>query len=319
MRSTPSDSTAEVLEQLARRQLLVVSGKGGVGRTTVAALLGLALARCGRRVLVATTGHDDRLAWLLGGDTLADSPRQVSERLWIQRLEPRRCVREFGALMTHSRRLSNLVLDNTVVRNLIRAIPGLDDFAVLGKAWHEAVRGHAFDSVVFDGAASGHLRFNLGVAKAVYDTVPNGPLKKEAAAVDRSLRDGSKVVSVLVGLPELWPLTEMGALAQSLRDEVGVAVGALVVNGMLHIPEALPDLANVTPARLSDAVHTSAVDAVATVAQRADRQQQELQRWLASPAAMACHAIPRLLVPWHAGGFSTADDLTGLLSRTREF
>jgi len=61
----PSRSPESVFDALATRQLLIVSGKGGVGRTTVAALLGLALARRGRRVLVATVGQDDRLAWLL--------------------------------------------------------------------------------------------------------------------------------------------------------------------------------------------------------------------------------------------------------------
>ncbi|MGB1274917.1 MAG: ArsA-related P-loop ATPase, partial [Nannocystaceae bacterium] len=73
--SSPTYFDAEgVLDTLAARQLLIVSGKGGVGRTTVAALLGLALARRGRKVLVATVGLDDRLAWMLGQEKLLDVP-----------------------------------------------------------------------------------------------------------------------------------------------------------------------------------------------------------------------------------------------------
>src|SRR5512147_2710176 len=86
-----------VLSDLERRRLLIVSGKGGVGRTTVAALLGFALASKGRKVLVATTGHDDRLAWMLGGERLGDVPVEVAPGLEIQRLVPATCVEEYGA------------------------------------------------------------------------------------------------------------------------------------------------------------------------------------------------------------------------------
>jgi hypothetical protein len=83
-------SPETVFDALADRQLLIVSGKGGVGRTTVAALLGLALARRGRRVLVATVGLDDRLAWMLGLPTLPEQPVQAARNLYVQRVVPAR-------------------------------------------------------------------------------------------------------------------------------------------------------------------------------------------------------------------------------------
>ena len=103
-------------------------------------VLGAALAANGRRVLIATTGHDDRLAWMLGADALTDARQQVGESLWIQRLVAQTCIREYGGMVIHSQRVSSAVFDNSVVRRLMRAIPGLDDFSLLGKAWHEAVR-----------------------------------------------------------------------------------------------------------------------------------------------------------------------------------
>src|SRR5688572_2978360 len=90
----PPRSPKTVLDALAPRQMLIVSGKGGVGRTTVAALLGLSLARRGRRVLVATVGLDDRLAWMLGQRTLAETPSVAGPGLYIQRVVPTVCVRE---------------------------------------------------------------------------------------------------------------------------------------------------------------------------------------------------------------------------------
>lgn len=311
------ESTAAVFERLARRQLLIVSGKGGVGRTTVAALLGLILARAGRRVLVATTGHDDRLAWLLGGDHLSLDPRPLRANLWVQRLVPRQCVTEFGTLALRSRRLSGLVLDNPLVRRLLRAIPGLDDFAVLGKAWHEAVRADTYDAVVFDGAASGHLRFNLGVAKAIYDSVPDGPLRREAAEIDQSLRNPDQVGAVLVGLPEIWPLTELANLANDLSRDVGLSIAALVVNGITRVPSAVDTVVARLDGRQLDDVDSSlarAVQLVETVAQRRKRQRDQLAQWLDDPVAQNCREIPRLLVPWRADGLARDNDLAALLA-----
>lgn len=221
------------LRNLVERKLLIVSGKGGVGRTTVAALLGLAGAAQGKRTLVATTGLDDRLGWLFGRADLPDRAVEVRRRLFVQRLVPRTCIREYGALVIGSRRVANAVFDNRLVRRLIPAIPGLDDFAVLGKAWHEATRGDSYDLVVFDGPATGHLLLGLGVPRAIRKTVPGGPLVKEAELMCESLEDPNVSAAALVGLPETWPLTELGELAAGLDNDVGLHLGALFINGLL--------------------------------------------------------------------------------------
>ena len=113
---------------------------------------------------------------------------------------------------------------------LFRAIPGLDDFAVLGKVWHEATRGGVYDTVVFDGPATGHLRLNLGVPRAILETTTAGPLAKEARAICDTFENAAASAAVLVSLPEAWPLTELSELADALRDEIGIALGALVIN-----------------------------------------------------------------------------------------
>ena len=258
-----------VLKELGRRRLLIVSGKGGVGRTTVAALLGSALAFEGRKVLVATTGHDDRLAWMLGGERLLDVPVEVAPGLEIQRLVPETCVEEYGALMTHSQRLSHAVFGNKVVRRLLRAIPGLDDFAILGKVWHEAVRARSYDTIVFDGPASGHLRLVLGVPQAILETVNDGPLTDEATAMRDSLQDDAICAAVLVGLPEPWPLTELGELSTALRREIGMGAGTLVVNKLWPL---LPSLGSVMDPQVARMLGT--VDAIG----RRGREQRQVRR-----------------------------------------
>lgn len=285
--------------------MLIVSGKGGVGRTTVAALLGSALASKGRKILVATTGHDDRLAWMLGGERLEDVPVEVAPGLEIQRLVPATCVEEYGTLITRSQRLSHVVFGNKAVRRLLRAIPGLDDFAILGKVWHEAVRARSYDTIVFDGPASGHLRLVLGVPQAILATVADGPLTNEAAAMRDSLQDPSVCSAVLVGLPEPWPLTELGELSTALRREIGMGAGTLVVNKLWPL---LPPLGSVGDPDVANMLTT--VDAIG---KRGREQRQVVAAWLdARGDARQGEAL--LTVPWWPWGVEGPDQLQALLT-----
>jgi len=292
-----------VFDELSSRRFVIVSGKGGVGRTTIAALAGCAIAARGRRVLVATTGHDDRLAWMLGASKLGEQPARVGEQLYIQRLAPQDCIREYGALVLKSSRLSSVVFDNRVVAPLLRAVPGLDEFAVLGKAWHEAFRAGNFDTVVFDGPATGHLLYTLGVPKAILETIAPGPLTREAEQMQAHLQDGTRTSALLVGLPELWPLTELGELGAALREQIGVRIGAVVVNGVWpgDVPAAAKG-STVPPA-------LAAVDRVCAVGRR---QHQEVARWSASDGAVRCRAESLVMVPWRFGGVADVTTLEGL-------
>lgn len=299
-RSEPESLFAD----LGARRLLIISGKGGVGRTTVAALLGLALAARGRKTLIATTGHDDRLAWMLGGERLEDVPVEVAPNLFMQRLVPATCVEEYGALVTHSQRLSHAVFGNKGVRRLLRAIPGLDDFAILGKVWHEAVRARSFDTILFDGPASGHLRLNLGVPQAILETISDSPLTREAAAMNDALRDPELCAAVLVGLPEPWPLTEMGELADALRDEIGVAIGALVVDKLWPL---FPPLPAVEDDEVADMLRV--VDAVG----ERGREQREVVRSWFDARAQNQRSEALLTVPWWPWGLENPDHVRDLL------
>lgn len=292
-----------MLAGLERRRLLIVSGKGGVGRTTVAALLGSTLAARGRKVLIATTGHDDRLAWMLGGEELSDQPVEIAPGLEIQRLVPATCVEEYGAMVTHSQRLSHMVFGNKVVRRLLRAIPGLDDFAILGKVWHEAVRAKSYDTIVFDGPASGHLRLVLGVPQAILETVAEGPLTNEATAIRDSLQDPSICAAVLVGLPEPWPLTELGELATALRREIGMGAGTLVVNKLWPLIPPLP--------RCDDDEVANMLTVVDGIGKRGRDQRQVVADWLGARAKLDEELIT---VPWWPWGLEEPAHLRELLT-----
>ena len=305
----PSRSPESVFDALAARQLLIVSGKGGVGRTTVAALLGLALARRGRKVLVATVGLDDRLAWMLGQPALRETPVPAAPNLHIQRVVPQRCIREYGALILHNQRIADAVFDNAPMRRLLRTIPGLDDFAILGKVWHESVRAHTYDAIIFDGPATGHLRYTLGIPQAILRTLSVGPLPREARLMQDSLEDNTRVQAVLVGLPDRWPLSELGEMASALREELHVNIGAVVVNGLW--PE-LPALDH-TPSS-SDPDVARVLAATSVVARQARRQREGVAAWLAGESTRGAVPAPVVALPWRFAGFSGPADLEHLLA-----
>jgi len=271
-------STEALLSVVETKRLLVMVGKGGVGRTTASLLLGIALAEREKRVLVATTGHDDRLAWMTGIPCLANQEAKVAKNLFVQRVDPHTCVREYGELITGSRRIASAVFDNGLVHRLLQAVPGLDDFAILGKVWHTAIRSSDYDIVIFDGDASGHMRLNLGVPRAIIDTVTAGPLVQEARDIDQSLGDEKKCAAVLIGVAELWPLTELGETVQSLREKVGLKICATMINRCLP-PIFLNDVGR---SLVNDARQPTdpAVQILAEMASRARSQLSLLNSWI---------------------------------------
>ncbi len=307
----PPATPDAVLDALAARRMLIVSGKGGVGRTAIAALLGLALARRGRRVLVATVGHDDRLAWMLGAKELGDVAREVSPRLFVQRVVPQVCIREYGALIMKSDRLSGAVFDNKIMRRLLRTIPGLDDFAVLGKLWHEACRARAFDTVIFDGPATGHLRYTLGVPRTILQTITVGPLNREARLIQDDLERSDHVQAVLVGLPDRWPLTELGELAAHLDRELKIPIGALIVNGLW--PAGLPELAPPSPSVDPEGICAPVFAAITTMAQQRARQDEGITAWLTDEDDAGRRPPAVLTLPWRWQGLAGLSDMQALL------
>lgn len=299
---------ASTFDRLAARRMVIVSGKGGVGRTTLAALLGLAISRRGRRVLVATTGHDDRLAWMLGLPKLETAPRFATERLAVQRLEPHVCLREYGAMIVRSERIAAAVFDNRVVRRLLRAIPGLDDFTVLGKAWHEAVRGGVYDTVIFDGPATGHLLYTLGVPRAILSAIPPGPLTREAELMEQSLTDPQVTEAMLVGLPESWPLTELGELGGAVHDDLGITIGTIVVNGVWPRVSDSTARAATGPSPKGDPEVDRYLQWLEAIATGGRRHAEAIEAFRTGPA-VGSGASELVTVPWRWGGIGSAADL----------
>lgn len=222
------------------KRLLVVSGKGGVGKSTVSAALGLAAARAHERTLICELDTEPRIGALLGHRSSGPEIAQLEENLWAVDVRPDDAMREYAHLIIKSERVIRAVFENRLVRYFLRFIPSLKELVLLGKVlYHVREKGPdgrpRFDRVILDAPATGHALRLLSVPQVLLDTVPPGPLSKEALWMRDMLVDHEATAAVLVSLPEEMPLEETRSLHRALLDDVHMAVGRIFLN------QAVPD------------------------------------------------------------------------------
>jgi anion-transporting ArsA/GET3 family ATPase len=273
------------------RRFVVVSGKGGVGRTTVTAALARVAARRGKRVLVAQMNAHERLGALFGRPgPIGPEVVSVAPGIDAVNMTPRTALHEYGVMVLKLEALYRAVFENRAVRGFLSAVPGLDAYAMLGKAWfHTTVqdgRRPRHDLVLVDGPASGHVVPMLKIPSAILEAVPKGPLTKDARAIGELIADPARAAFVVVTLPEELPARESSTLIRSVRGELGMAVGPLVVNGVP--PAALDDPALVavlerTEAATGDAALDATIAAIRAAAARRRDADEILERLRTDP------------------------------------
>ena len=229
------------LQFFAASRLLVVAGKGGVGKTTVTAVLARAAAESGLRVLVIDVEGKAGLAGLLGGDP--DDVLPYDETVLGDGLGPDGTGRISGRTITAGRalieylddhglrRVSKRLADTGVLDIVSTAAPGIEDILVLGKV-KQLERGGDADLIVLDGPAAGHAISFLESASALLDAVNVGPIQAQAKDVIEMLSDPSRCQVMLVTLPEETPVNELIETSFALEDRIGVALAPVVVNGV---------------------------------------------------------------------------------------
>lgn len=225
-------------EYFAASRLLIVAGKGGVGKTVVSAALARAAALAGRSALVIEVegksglprmfgheelGYDDLVLHKGGGPEGAADVRA-------------RTITPDGALLEYLEdhglsRITKRLVSSGALDVVATAAPGIRDILVLGKV-KQLQRAASADVLILDAPAAGHAINFLRSARGLIDAVKVGPIHSQARDVLDLLEDHERCQVVLVTLPEETPVNELIETAFSLEEEVGVGLGPVVVNGL---------------------------------------------------------------------------------------
>ncbi|HUH01339.1 MAG TPA: ArsA family ATPase [Kofleriaceae bacterium] len=236
-------------DSILDKRLILVGGKGGVGRSTMAASIAVACARRGRRTLLFEANANDRYGSFFDRAPVGTAVVQLRDRLYAVNTNPAAALEEYGLMILKFKRVYNMVFENRVTKHFLRAIPGLDDYAVLGKCWYhttEEKRGKpVWDTVVFDMPASGHSVAMLKIPWVILQTVPEGPLTRDARTLVELLLDRRRTALALVTLAEEMPANEARELSGTLNKQLGLKVARVLVNQVYpdRFPADTPQLA----------------------------------------------------------------------------
>jgi anion-transporting ArsA/GET3 family ATPase len=217
----------------------VVCGKGGVGKSTVAAALAVVAARSGRAVCVAEVDGKGSLPQLFGANQPSYQPSELSPGVWALTVLPEDALAEYLQVQYHMRHLSRVLTSTHFLDYITTAAPGLKDVLVLGKIWYlEQNRrrdppGPDFDTIIVDAPASGHMLSFLSAPMGLADAVVTGPVRRQAEWLIDMLRDPRRTRAHLVTLPEEMPVKETLETSAELDGRVRIAQGVVFANAVL--------------------------------------------------------------------------------------
>lgn len=226
---------------LTASRLAIVSGKGGVGKTTVAAALALAAGRKGKRVLLVEVEQRQAIAPLFGERPIGYEERRLAPNVTAISVEPDEALVEYLYLFYGIRRVGKVLRGTRAVDFATNVAPGLRDILLIGKV-KEAERRrqqgrYVYDLIVLDAPPTGRLPRFLDAPRAVTELVSSGPIRQQSQGVLDMVTDAKRCRVVLVTLAEDMPVRETVEAGDALA-KMNVAVGPIVINSVF--PEVFP-------------------------------------------------------------------------------
>jgi anion-transporting ArsA/GET3 family ATPase len=231
-----------LLDELLAHRLVILTGKGGVGKSTASAALALIAARRGKRTLLIEIDAKGNLADFFDSRRAGFAPRRFHQNVYGLSMEADASLQEYLRLSLKMPGFSLKPLEG-FIGYVSGAIPGIKEVLVTGKIyWEEKQRRQdgapRWDLVVVDGAPTGHAVSQLGAARHISELVRTGPIHDQAVSVADLLADRERTALVLVATPEEMPVSETVDLAQRLREETDIVPAALLLNQ--NQPQVVP-------------------------------------------------------------------------------
>jgi anion-transporting ArsA/GET3 family ATPase len=271
-----------VLEQLFRRRALWVTGKGGVGKSSISAALALLSSQRGLRTLLIDVQATGDAARFLDAPPPRYEPREAQPNLFHLALHPEQVLDEYLEVALKVPRVRRLGPIRKVFDFIATGAPGVKEVLIPGKVGFEeraVERGRPrWDVIVVDAAPSGQVTSHLRGPRTIQEMVGAGMIRNQTQWVREVVEDPEKTGLIVVSLPEEMPVVETQELLERLPNEVKTPVLSIVANRVVEGPTDREALAALARARndLGDAV--GALDAAVLTAELADDQAEHVRR-----------------------------------------
>ena len=217
---------------------MFVTGKGGVGKSTVSVALALAAAKAGKRTILCEVAAQEHLSQVFHRGQVGFHEVKMEENLWAISIDPDESMREYVLLQLKVKAMRDLLFRSRIFTYLAAATPGLKELVTIGKIWELALDnrkargGNRYDLVVVDAPATGHGVGFLQTPRTFANVARVGPIRQQAETLDGFIRDRKRTGIAVVALPEEMPVNETASLERDLASEVGVEVDRIFCNGL---------------------------------------------------------------------------------------
>lgn len=226
------------MPDLLDKRLVIVTGKGGVGKSTVALAMGLAAAAEGRRTIVCEVSSQEHTSHVFNRAEVGFHEVEMAENLWSISIDPDEAMREYILLQLRVRAMRDLLFRSRIFTYMAAATPGLRELVTIGKIWEVALpdrkvkKARHYDLVIVDAPATGHGVAFLQTPRTFANIARVGPVKAQAEALETFLVNHRKTGVAVVALPEEMPVNETAALERTLTEDVGVVVDRVYMNAL---------------------------------------------------------------------------------------
>jgi anion-transporting ArsA/GET3 family ATPase len=237
-----------------KQEIHFVTGKGGVGKSVVAAALALKLSRQGKKVLLVELGDQSFFKDFFELADVGFQPQEIKPNLSLALWTGESALREYAQYLIKVESLAKLFFDNAVMKAFINIAPGLPELAMLGKIT-SGPRKYGppvnFDCLVVDAFATGHFKALIEAPRGMAQAVQIGPMGEQSRSIIRVLKDPEISKYHIVSLPEELPLKESMELADVMKAELEVEP-QLVMNKVLEVNVPRESLQKAESATTSD-------------------------------------------------------------------